>query len=50
MTPRNARIAELKARIAALDDERTVADVESLIGMGTLAIAGLDESNHKSAA
>jgi superfamily II DNA or RNA helicase len=29
---------------------RTVADVESLIGMGTLAIAGLDESNTKRAA
>ncbi len=29
---------------------RTVADVESLIGMGTLAIAGLDETNTKIAA
>ncbi len=28
----------------------TVADVESLIGMGTLAIAGFDESHNKSAA
>jgi hypothetical protein len=29
---------------------RTVADVESLIGMGALAIVGFDESNNKSAA
>ena len=29
---------------------RTVADVESLIGMGALAIAGFDESHNKSAA
>ena len=29
---------------------RSVADVESLIGMGALAIAGLDESNNKRAA
>ena len=29
---------------------RTVANVESLIGMGALAIAGLDESNNKRAA
>ena len=29
---------------------RAVADVESLIGMGTFAIAGIDERNTKSAA
>jgi len=53
LVDRGILAAQAEAALSALwsvAGGRTIADVESLIGMGALAIAGLDESNTKRAA